>query len=44
VPNQPRQIHVVAVFSNPTSQPIGELHFQVAVEKVSQRVFSRYTS
>ncbi|OGE58153.1 hypothetical protein PENARI_c001G07461 [Penicillium arizonense] len=33
VPNQPRQIHVVAVFSNPTSQPIGELHFQVAVEK-----------
>ncbi|KAJ5774470.1 hypothetical protein N7457_009366 [Penicillium paradoxum] len=33
VPNQPRQIHVVAVFSNTTSQPIGALHFQVAVEK-----------
>jgi hypothetical protein len=39
VPNQPRQIHVVAVFSNPTSQPIGELHFQVAVEKVSYSPF-----
>lgn len=35
VPNQPRQIHVVAIFSNTTSQRIGELHFQVAVEKVS---------
>lgn len=35
VPNQPRQIHVMANFSNNTSQPIGELHFQVAVEKVS---------
>ncbi|KAJ5834782.1 hypothetical protein N7447_000808 [Penicillium robsamsonii] len=33
VPNQPRQIHVVAIFSNTTSQPIGDLHFQVAVEK-----------
>ncbi|CAI7676604.1 unnamed protein product [Penicillium palitans] len=33
VPNQPRQIHVVAIFSNTTSQRIGELHFQVAVEK-----------
>ncbi|CAG7925067.1 unnamed protein product [Penicillium olsonii] len=33
VPNQPRQIHVVAIFSNNTTQPIGELHFQVAVEK-----------
>ncbi|KAJ5468530.1 hypothetical protein N7475_006282 [Penicillium sp. IBT 31633x] len=33
VPNQPRQIHVAASFSNTTSQPIGELHFQVAVEK-----------
>lgn len=35
VPNQPRQIHVVGIFSNNTTQPIGELHFQVAVEKVS---------
>jgi ADP-ribosylation factor-binding protein GGA len=35
VPGQPRQIHVVAIFSNNTSQSIGELHFQVAVEKVS---------
>lgn len=35
VPNQPRQIHVVAIFSNTTSQRIGDLHFQVAVEKVS---------
>ncbi|CAI7576091.1 unnamed protein product [Penicillium bialowiezense] len=33
VPNQPRQIHVVGIFSNNTTQPIGELHFQVAVEK-----------
>ncbi|CAI7613109.1 unnamed protein product [Penicillium discolor] len=33
VPNQPRQIHVVAIFSNTTSQRIGDLHFQVAVEK-----------
>ncbi|CAG8940229.1 unnamed protein product [Penicillium salamii] len=33
VPNQPRQIHVVAIFSNNTTQPIGDLHFQVAVEK-----------
>ncbi|KAJ5185103.1 hypothetical protein N7491_007025 [Penicillium cf. griseofulvum] len=33
VPNQPRQIHVLAIFSNTTSQPIGDLHFQVAVEK-----------
>ncbi|KAJ5960165.1 uncharacterized protein N7479_007315 [Penicillium vulpinum] len=33
VPNQPRQIHVVAIFSNTTSQSIGDLHFQVAVEK-----------
>lgn len=36
VPNAPRQIFIRAVFSNTTSQPIGELHFQVAVEKVSQ--------
>lgn len=34
VPNQPRQIHIVAIFSNTTSQRIGDLHFQVAVEKV----------
>lgn len=34
LPNQPRQIHIVAAFSNTTSQPIGDLHFQVAVEKV----------
>lgn len=35
VPSAPRQIHIQAVFSNTTAQPIGELHFQVAVEKVS---------
>lgn len=34
VPSSPRQIHIQAVFSNTTTQPIGELHFQVAVEKV----------
>lgn len=34
VQNSPRQIYIQAVFSNATSQPIGELHFQVAVEKV----------
>ncbi|KAJ5911439.1 ADP-ribosylation factor-binding protein GGA2 [Penicillium subrubescens] len=33
VPSAPRQIHIQAVFSNTTNQPIGELHFQVAVEK-----------
>ncbi|KAJ5083633.1 hypothetical protein N7456_013060 [Penicillium angulare] len=33
VPNAPRQIYIRAVFSNVTSQPVGELHFQVAVEK-----------
>ncbi|KAJ6163962.1 hypothetical protein N7470_002634 [Penicillium chermesinum] len=33
VPTSPRQIHIKAVFSNNTSQPIGGLHFQVAVEK-----------
>ncbi|PWY76253.1 VHS-domain-containing protein [Aspergillus heteromorphus CBS 117.55] len=32
-PQQPQQIHVVALFSNGTSQPLQELHFQVAVEK-----------
>ncbi|KAJ5908927.1 hypothetical protein N7495_001609 [Penicillium taxi] len=29
----PRQIYVKALFSNSTDQPIGNLHFQVAVEK-----------
>ncbi|KAJ5408508.1 hypothetical protein N7509_002391 [Penicillium cosmopolitanum] len=33
VPAYPRQIFVKALFSNPNSQPIGDLHFQVAVEK-----------
>ncbi|KAJ5084474.1 hypothetical protein NUU61_009053 [Penicillium alfredii] len=33
VPGQPRQIHIAGVFSNASNQPIGELHFQVAVEK-----------
>lgn len=33
-PNQPRQIYVEGMFSNRTSQPLRELHFQVAVEKV----------
>lgn len=33
-PNQARQIHIVGMFSNRTSQPLQELHFQVAVEKV----------
>ncbi|OQE30257.1 hypothetical protein PENFLA_c003G01192 [Penicillium flavigenum] len=33
VPNQTRQIHIVAIFSNTTTQSIGDLHFQVAVEK-----------
>ncbi|OJJ47515.1 hypothetical protein ASPZODRAFT_63344 [Penicilliopsis zonata CBS 506.65] len=34
-PNAPngRQIHIVAIFSNTTSQALSELHFQVAVEK-----------
>ncbi|KAJ9201866.1 hypothetical protein DTO164E3_3304 [Paecilomyces variotii] len=32
-PGHPRQIHVVALFSNATSRPLSELHFQVAVEK-----------
>ncbi|XRM41774.1 ARF-binding protein, variant 2 [Aspergillus tubingensis] len=32
-PQQSQQIHVVALFSNGTSQPLNELHFQVAVEK-----------
>ncbi|CAI7618218.1 unnamed protein product [Penicillium manginii] len=33
VPAYPRQIFVKALFSNPNSQAIGDLHFQVAVEK-----------
>ncbi|KAJ5224928.1 uncharacterized protein N7469_008431 [Penicillium citrinum] len=33
VPAYPRQIFVKAVFSNPNQQAIGDLHFQVAVEK-----------
>ncbi|KAB8230744.1 VHS domain-containing protein [Aspergillus alliaceus] len=32
-PQQARQIHMVALFSNGTNQPLSELHFQVAVEK-----------
>ena len=36
-PQQARQIHMVALFSNGTNQPLSELHFQVAVEKVSYR-------
>ncbi|KAI9934178.1 hypothetical protein AWENTII_008573 [Aspergillus wentii] len=32
-PSQPRQIHVVALFSNMGNQALKELHFQVAVEK-----------
>ncbi|OJJ02894.1 hypothetical protein ASPVEDRAFT_151488 [Aspergillus versicolor CBS 583.65] len=32
-PQQQRQIHLVASFSNATSQPLNDLHFQVAVEK-----------
>ncbi|CAL5867432.1 uncharacterized protein PFLUO_LOCUS1651 [Penicillium psychrofluorescens] len=34
LPGEPRQIQIAAVFSNTTSQPISELHFQVAVEKL----------
>ncbi|PLN81285.1 VHS-domain-containing protein [Aspergillus taichungensis] len=32
-PQQPRQIQVVALFSNAINEPMRELHFQVAVEK-----------
>lgn len=32
-PQQTQQIHIVALFSNGTNQPLSELHFQVAVEK-----------
>lgn len=38
-PNGAPQIHVVALFSNGTSQPLSELHFQVAVEKVGLLFF-----
>lgn len=41
-PANARQIHVVALFSNSTSQPLSELHFQVAVEKVGSAVFHFY--
>lgn len=34
-PQQTQQIHLVALFSNGSNQPLSELHFQVAVEKVS---------
>lgn len=37
----PRQIHIQAVFSNMSRQPISELHFQVAVEKVSALIQGR---
>ncbi|KAJ5677673.1 uncharacterized protein N7477_003306 [Penicillium maclennaniae] len=33
VQTAPRQIYIQATFSNTTSQPISDLHFQVAVEK-----------
>lgn len=33
-PGHDRQIHIVALFSNSTSRPLTELHFQVAVERV----------
>ncbi|KAL4808491.1 VHS domain-containing protein [Aspergillus unguis] len=32
-PQQQRQIHIVALFSNTTGQALSDLHFQVAVEK-----------
>lgn len=34
-PGEPRAIQIMALFSNKTSQPLSELHFQVAVERVS---------
>lgn len=40
VANSPRQIHIVASFSNATTQPLSELHFQVAIEKV--RVYQSF--
>lgn len=43
-PNQPKQIHVVALFSNTTGQPLNELHFQVAVEKVSSISYDQQTN
>lgn len=42
VQSAPRQIHIQAVFSNMSSQPISELHFQVAVEKVSPLIQDRW--
>jgi hypothetical protein len=41
-PQQQRQIHIVAYFSNATSQPLNDLHFQVAVEKVPAVYASLY--
>ncbi|EED23866.1 VHS domain protein [Talaromyces stipitatus ATCC 10500] len=32
-PGEPRTIQIMALFSNKTSQPLTELHFQVAVER-----------
>ena len=39
-PQQPRQIQVVALFSNAINEPMRDLHFQVAVEKVIYPVYS----
>lgn len=36
-PTNPRQVNIVAHFSNATAQTINDLHFQVAVEKVTAR-------
>jgi hypothetical protein len=33
-PGEPRTIQIMALFSNKSSQPLTELHFQVAVERV----------
>lgn len=33
-PDEPRTIQIMALFSNKSSQPLSELHFQVAVERV----------
>lgn len=38
-PSQPRQIHIVGLFSNRTSQQIVGIHFQVAVSKVGDVPF-----
>jgi hypothetical protein len=40
--NAGQHIHVVALFSNSTTRPITELHFQVAVEKVWCRQAPNY--